>query len=1472
MLLLLLVVVIFTIPKVQSYTAQKLTQKINTKYNTNIDVDALQIKLNGEIRLKEVFVEDHQKDTLIYMKRFSTSLLSLASFWNNKVKLNNTEIKKLRFNLVRYKGEDNDNLNLFIDQFRTQNEKDSLSNSKPFQLTANFILATETHFSFTDYDREEPELFSISNMLLDAENLKVKGSNVTSRIRKLTGKTGRTFDIKDLSTNFSYSPTQIQLQKLELVTDVSSVKADIILNYEYGDFSDFNNKVRWDASFRNSDLSTSDLAKFYNEFGYGEQLQFNGDLDGTLNEFTLNNVDLKGLKNSEIKAQKLYFYNMMDREKDFSLEGDFAKLQTQYSDLANLLPRLLGENLPEELSRFGVFNIQGYTLLKGVDLTSDFKAKTKIGDADVKLNFTNLDDKENVKYQGDLSFDNVLLNQLLIEDKLGKVSFDLSIDGKGFERQFLDTELQGNIERIEVNNYTYQNINVNGKLKEPQFNGYFKIEDENMNMDFTGLINLDKEQNKYNFEAQINYLNLKKTKLFTRDSISEIAGNVKIDMQGKNLNDLIGEIELNNFIYRNENELLEFSDLKLTSSINEDVKSIEVNSPDAIQGSLSGIFELTELPEITVNAFRNLYYRKKPASLEKFAYVDFEFEINSKIVEAIFPEIRFDPGTKIEGSIVANDNYFRLNFVSPEIEAYNNVFTNINLQIDNKDPLLNTLVNIDKIKTPIYEAKNLEIINQTQNDTLFIKANAIGGKSDQDEYKLKLYQTSTEQGELIFGLQNSDFKVKNYQWKIKKDRLQNNRMIIGENFQNIEFDSIMASHKDSYVKLNGIVRDSTYKNVSLDFKEVELTTITPSIDSLALDGRVNGKASLFQDESEYQPNVDFKIDNFSINKTPLGKLDLFANGKKGLENFDIEANLTRENDTLFKTKGEIFKQNNTQFIDASLITKDLNLAVFSPLGGEVIDKIRGTINGEVSITEELTSPNIEGAFQLENGGLQVPYLNIDYDFLGTNKINVFKNAFIFTDVELQDTKYQSTARLDGLIGHNNFSDWELDLNISGTNYVTLDTEFEDGKLYYGTAFITGYAEIIGPTDDLEINVNATTNNNTLFRIPLDDSEFLTDASFIYFLTEADKQAKAEGKSLQIRDVKGLSLNFDLDITEDAEVEIVVDQESGSTLRGRGTGNLLIEIDTNGKFNMFGDFEAKEGIYDFKYAGLVNKKFSVVPGGTLTWDGDPLQANMNVEAIYRTQANPAMILENPSINRDIPVEVKISLNGELVQPDINFDIDYPNLSSIIKSELDYRIQGRENTEIQAISLVAQGTFYNMDGIGGQGAITGNLVEGASGLIDKLFTDNEGKFKVGLDYTQAQRTPDQNQTGDRVGMSFQTQISDRVLINGRFGVPVGGTTESFVFGDVEINLLLNKSGSLRANAFNRESDIQFIGEELAYTQGIGLSYSVDFQSFRDLLRKIINQKARKQDQEEKESVEEETKKSVLPDYIKLPNSSN
>ena len=165
-----------------------------------------------------------------------------------------------------------------------------------------------------------------------------------------------------------------------------------------------------------------------------------------------------------------------------------------------------------------------------------------------------------------------------------------------------------------------------------------------------------------------------------------------------------------------------------------------------------------------------------------------------------------------------------------------------------------------------------------------------------------------------------------------------------------------------------------------------------------------------------------------------------------------------------------------------------------------------------------------------------------------------------------------------------------------------------------------------------IDVNATTEKGTIFKIPLNETESIGDNSYIHFLSPEEKRARLEGKEIILEEIKGLELNFDLDVTDNAEVEIVIDKNTGSSLKGRGAGTLLIEINTNGKFNMWGDFVAYQGTYNFRYGAFVEKLFTVRDGGTINWDGSPTRAVLDLSAVYKTEANPAILLENSSINR------------------------------------------------------------------------------------------------------------------------------------------------------------------------------------------------------------------------------------------------
>ena len=218
-----------------------------------------------------------------------------------------------------------------------------------------------------------------------------------------------------------------------------------------------------------------------------------------------------------------------------------------------------------------------------------------------------------------------------------------------------------------------------------------------------------------------------------------------------------------------------------------------------------------------------------------------------------------------------------------------------------------------------------------------------------------------------------------------------------------------------------------------------------------------------------------------------------------------------------------------------------------------------------------------------------------------------------------------------------------------------------------------------------------------------------------------------------------------------------------------------------------------------------------------------------------------------------------------------------MASAVRSELEYKIETSGNSEAQAFSLLALGQFYTPDVFGGNAssAIIGGVFQSASsGLFSSLIGDEGGVFEVGLNYEQGSRTPEQS-IADRFGVTLSTQISERVLINGQVGVPVGGVTETVIVGNLEIEFLLNEEGNLRATIFNRENNIQYLGEELGFTQGIGLSYQVDFDTFRELLDKVVNKEvaaATLRKEEDETGEEPEQRKSLAPDYIKFPGADD
>ena len=1428
--------VILSLPFVQTRFAKYATTEINKEFGTNINIDRLRISLiSWDTSLKGVYIEDYKQDTLFYIDNLSTSILNVRNLVNGKLEFGDIAIERLNFKLRTYQDDKSTNLEVFIDKL--DDKKPRAPGTPPFYFSSSDVEISDSKFKLIDENREITEMLNFVDLNISASDFTIVGPDVTANIQKMSFNSKRGVVVNEMATEFKYTKQQMRFDSLSIKTPQSNLLGKVIFNYEREDFKDFLNKVKIDAEFVESTVALNEVNLLYNEFGSDIIVSFSTMVDGVLNDLNTNDLFLT-TDNTGIRGD-FNFKNLFTKDVGFVLEANMRNVTSSYYELRALLPNIL-DVLPSSIQKLGQFTVRGDALITESSINTKANINTLIGSSYVDLELTDIDHIDDASYKGFVSLIDFDLGNLIESDKVGITNLDFNVEGKGMVMEYLNTEVIGQVYSINFNGYDYKDINVSGILKEQLFDGSLLCSDENMQFSFKGLADFAENRNNFNFIASVDYADLKKINIIN-DSVSIFKGDINMDISGNSLDNIVGDIKFTKTNYQNKNETYYFEDFKVSSTFeNDSTRIIDINSPDIITGYLKGNFRVKELGRLLQNSLGSIYTNYRPFNISANQRLAFNFKIYNKIVDVFFPEVKFDPNTFIRGNIIADEGDFKLTFKSPSIVAYGNELDSIDVKIDNKNPLFNTYVSIGDLATPYYDVKDFNLINTTLKDTLFFRTEFKGGSEYNDSYNLNFYHTFNKENKSVIGLKTSDVSFKGNKWILNKDGNSKNKVILNKTLDSITIEEVvMNNNEQEQIRLRGQLADSTYKDIELQFKIVSLGKITPAIDSLKLHGEVNGTLNVLQKDNVYLPSSNLNIKNFGVNNITLGDLAIGIVGNRDLTDFVVNTSLVDNGFEKLSVVGNI--SNREEIPQTNLIVdfNKFNLEPFSPLGEGVITNIRGLLQGSAILKGPINNPNWSGVLSLNEAGIAIPYLNVDYSFAPYSRVKLSDQTFHFQKIKLTDVAMSTKATLDGTITHRLFKDWSLDLDVDTNNdrFLILNTPFKEEVLYYGAGYLNGTGRIFGPTTALTINVDGETARGTSLKIPISDVVSVGDFSFINFVGK--KVEDAEKGQRVLKEVEGLELAFNLDVTPDAEVEIVVDTKTGSSLRGTGAGILFIEINTNGKFNMYGDFVVVTGQFRYKFGGIIDKTFKVKPGGNITWEREPLAAQLNMEAVYSLNANPAPLLDNPGYTRRIPTDVVVRLTGELESPVIDWRIEFPGTNSIVKSELEYRLQDPTIAEKNALFLLAQGSFVNEQTGINQQAVTGNLLQSASGILNSLLAGDNDKLNFGLSYEQGilDRTTD-IQTENRLGVTLSTQISDRVLLNGRVGVPVGGVTETVVAGDVEVQILLNEEGTLSAKIFNRENEIQqFLADRQGYTQGVGLSYQVDFDSFKELLRKIL-----------------------------------
>lgn len=1449
-----------SLPVVQTSIAKYVMTTVNKDFGTDITIDEVAISPFGGVKFKNVLIRDHHQDTLIYTGRIKTSILDGKKLLDGDLIFSDLHLDEVLFNLKTYKKEKLTNIDVFINAFGQ-----GKPSKKHFLLTAKDAQITKGHFILTDENRVVPKDVDFTKLNIQLSDFKLYGPDVNTNILKMSFLDHRGVYVKKLSGIFSYTKKQIKLTKLEALTkENSEIKANVALNYKIEDFADFNNKVQFDVQLASSTLASNDIRCFYKELGKNQFFYTKANLLGTLNNLKVSQLNLVDSKKSKMIGA-IRFKNLFPRNgQEFYMKGKFSTLSSSYEDLVTLLPNVLGKTLPTNLKKLGKFNLVGKTELTTKDIDANFTMTTALGN--VKSNFVmhSIDFIDKASYVGNVVLDNFDLGTFVSEKDLGKISLNLAIDGIGFTEKYLNTQIKGAISQMDYNNYSYHNLEVNGNFKMPIYQGKVSINDPNLNLTFDGLVDWTKKDSRFDFHIGIANANLYQLK-FTNDATSLLKGDIVVQVAGNTIDNLQGDVFVNQTTYTNSKSTYFFTNFKVNSSFDENkIRTITVNSPDIVEGKIEGKYKFNQLRKLVENSLGSLYTNYKPNKVEKGQFLNFDFSINNKIVEVLFPEISIETNTVVKGKINSDKNEFKLNFNSPQIIAAKNTFDNVRINVDNKNPLYNAYIELDSIKSKYYKIRDFSLINVTMKDSLFFRTEFKGGAKGEDYFNLNLYHTINKDKKNVVGISKSEVKFKDYLWFLNENDTPDNRIVFDKGLREFAIEDIVLSHEHQRIELLGMIRGNSYKDLKLNFKDVNLNKITPEDELFVFDGNINGSVNFKQDKAVYRPTASLVIDHLNLNKTNLGTLELDIEGDESLSKFAINSAIIDNDFESFNASGNLIVQNNETLLDLRLKLDQFKLATLDPIGGEVLSNIRGMVSGNATVQGNINKPEINGRLYLDKAGMSVPYLGVDYFLMDKTIVDLTDEKFLFRNNLLTDSKFATKGVLNGTIEHNNFSDWKLDLGISSKRLLALDTKDTEDAAYFGTAFINGVATIKGPTNSLFINVDAKSEKGTSIKIPINNAESVSDNVFLHFITPREKFNLQKGIVEKVRDYNGLELEFDFNITPDAEVEVILDRNSGHGMKGKGNGSLLFKINTLGKFNMWGDFQAYEGTYNFRTTGI-NKRFSVKKGGSISWDGNPLKAQLNLEAVYKTTANPSLLIDNSSFNKKVPVEVVIGIKGDLMSPEPDFNIDFPTVTSVLKSEIQTKLYDKEVRQTQALYLLSTGSFLSAEGMS-QSDLSGSLFETATGLLGNVIKSEDEKFNLGINVVGADRRLGK-ETDGRFEASISSKINERITFNGKLGVPFGGLNQTAFIGNVELLWRVNDDGTLNLRFFNKENDINYIGQGIGYTQGAGITYEVDFDTFKELVQKIFK-KQRIIQTIPAEYLDQDSE--MAPDFIRFSNS--
>jgi hypothetical protein len=1422
------------LPSIQTWVAQRAASYLSSQLNTNIKLNGLDVVFFKTIVLEGLLIEDQKNDTLLYTDRLAINIGPLV-LEKKKLTINSINLHKPVFHLKTYKNEKNSNLEFLLDYFSSPPDS-SKSESKPVDLKIKSLKITDADFIYADENiaNEVPGVIDYDHLHIRKFSTEIKSLSLwKGEIRadiiklKLIEKCG--FEIEQLAGKLKFTDQEIEVANLLLVTPHSNIHDYYSMRFDsLSDFGDYINKVRMYADFNQSIISFKDIRYFASAIGkYTQMMMLNGKVSGTVANLRSKNFQLRTGLSTYIDGE-ISIVGLPDIIHT-NFYAKLQKLQTNYKDLTDLLKGIdqdsAAATIPNFLENAGNIEYSGYYTGTVFNFNVNGQAKTDIGNLVTDIHMDIL--PKVPTYDGFIQTIGFDFGKLLNTTTAGPASLELTINGKGFNIEDLKSNFETNIQSIVANGYAYKNIIGNGEINRKKFIGDVNIDDEYVDLAFNGSIDFDDLKNPvFDFYADIKHLNLKAINI-SKDTLN-IKSKINVNFIGKSIDDIIGTLVFNeSTIETNDHSEYTFANISVNSKFDGAGKSLTLKS-DIIDAGIQGEYKLSTITSAVKSVIKRYLPSYNLGKINKYAAQDFSFYVivdNAKpLTDLLFPELSIAKHASLRGYLNTEKNVLRINSGIDYVKYDYLKFEDLIFDGENDQNIFD--FNIASSRAFINDSiniNNIAISNSIKNDSIRFNIK-LANKESPNQLDLNGL-LSVKSNVPILQFLPSEIYIDSAKWTLK-----NSFEVVFAKDKEIRISNFEISNGKQRLVSEGIISDNYNDEFIVDLQNVNLRNFNQILKKydINVEGTINARTKLngLLGESILLSNIN--VAELIYNNDTIG--DLLFNST-----WDPKSELINVNGSIFNQRlktlgvaGNISTRKTNNSLNLDVLMNETELSVIEPFVKEYVSNISGKASADLKIRGSLNEPAINGYLTLKNAGIRVNYLNAYYKI--SDQVRLSENKIFINNIQLKDAE-GNKGSANGTITHTYFSKFKLDVKMQANNLICLNTNAKENELYYGKAYATGQFLFRGPIEDLKIDIDAKTEKGTKFYIPLTDAGSVSKQDYIRFINKDSVDIKKNQYNLSL---SGISMNMNLQVDEQSEVQLIMNPASGEIIKGTGNANLKLVINTLGTFEMYGTYEIAAGEYNFVLQNLISKKFKVDKGGTIRWNGDPIKAKINLSAIYETRpavlpliisASPADTSSYTSSQR-VKTECVLNMKNELMSPDISFGIRFPDDQNLTSKVGGY-LTNADNMNNQIASLLIFGRFSNTNSSSGNFIPTTDIL--TSQLSNLVSTKN---FDLNL--------------ANGVGGSLRL-FNDRITIDGSINTNDNSTTSnnqqtnaSAITGDVNIDYKISKDGRFRAKAFQRNdnnSDLLKRGNNQV-EQGLGLFYRIEFDTFGELMRKIFN----------------------------------